>query len=59
MKTYQTKRLLADVDLPVMETAARAGSADAYHFSHAFHRVVGLTATQYREMLLGARRPTR
>jgi AraC-like DNA-binding protein len=55
LRVEEAKRLLADLDLSVKEVAFRTGFADIYHFSHAFNRIVGLSATQYRQVLISAR----
>lgn len=55
LRVDEAKRLLADMDLSVKEVAFRTGFGDIYHFSHAFHRIVGLSATQYRQILLASR----
>ncbi|HEY1685219.1 MAG TPA: AraC family transcriptional regulator [Tepidisphaeraceae bacterium] len=56
LRIDEAKRLLADMDLSVKEIAAKTGFADVYHFSHAFTKLVGLSATQYRQLLLTNRR---
>ncbi len=42
--------LLQDTELMVKEVAARSGFADAFHFSHAFKKIYGVTPAAIRQL---------
>jgi len=53
LRVEHAKSLLADVDISIKEIAMKTGFEDQFHFSRVFHRIVGLSPTQYRHTALG------
>lgn len=51
------QRLIAELDLPLAQVAARCGFCDVYHFSRAFKAEIGLAPSSWRDG--GATRPAR
>ena len=47
LRIRKAKQLLAEGHLPVNEVAENCGFASVYHFSRAFHHVVGSSPTEY------------
>jgi AraC family transcriptional regulator len=50
-KIERAKTLLSDTDMSITEVAQQVGYANMGHFSVVFHRLLGLTPTQYRRDL--------
>ena len=50
-RVERAKKLLAETDTPVVETALRVGFASQSHFTTTFRRLVGTTPKAYRESL--------
>lgn len=51
----QACRMLESPDLSVKQVAARTGFADAFHFSKAFHALIGVPPTRFRDQALAGR----
>lgn len=51
LRIQKAKELLKNSDLRVYEIAEKIGYRDAYYFSAAFKKVVGVNPTEYRESL--------
>ena len=54
-RVARARELLADVDLSIKEIARRVGFDDAFHFSKVFHKIDGLSPTQFRDAVLGGK----
>lgn len=48
----RARTLLADVDLSIKEIASAVGFTDSFHFSKVFHKIDGLSPTQFRQTVL-------
>lgn len=59
LRVEHSKTLLTDVDISIKEIALKAGFEDQFHFSRVFHRIVGLSPTQYRHTAIGGLRASR
>lgn len=51
LRIQKAKEFLKNSDLRVYEIAERVGYRDAYYFSSAFKRIVGINPTEYRDNL--------
>ncbi len=51
LRIQSAKNLLKSTDLKIYEIADRVGYRDAYYFSTAFKKIVGINPTDYREKL--------
>lgn len=51
MRISKAKNLLKSTDMKIYEIADRVGYRDAYYFSTAFKKIVGINPTDYREKL--------
>ncbi len=51
LRIQNAKNLLKSTDLKIYEIADRVGYRDAYYFSTAFKKIVGINPTDYREKL--------
>jgi AraC family transcriptional regulator len=47
----RARALLADLELPIGDVAVRCGFAHPSHFSDSFHRLQGVTPTEYRRSI--------
>ncbi len=43
------KHLLSETNKPLVDVAMEIGFSNQSHFSDTFHRIVGMTAKQYRQ----------
>lgn len=51
MRIHKAKNLLKSTDMKIYEIADKVGYRDAYYFSTAFKKIVGINPTDYREKL--------
>ena len=51
LRIYKAKNLLKGTDMKVYEIADKVGYRDAYYFSTAFKKIVGINPTDYREKI--------
>jgi len=58
LRVEHAKELLGNVDVSIKGIASRTGFEDQFHFSRVFHRIVGLSPSQYRHTALGGHRRT-
>lgn len=49
-KVKSSKILLCETNLSVSEIAARYSFSNAYHYSNAFKKIVGISPTEYRKL---------